>query len=268
MFTKVVKFINRKIFNRTMYPEIEKAGGLSKALNFEFAKINSPLKVAIENSIDKLPFDYVKVENKNKFSQVLIGAEEKLYLPDFWKEGACLANGQTENILELAKVLDFWLNQDITTNELAEKFKFVKTSDQAKAFDENKEVEFAWNYILQGDSRTKLHEFAKLAIKDELLSKLFPFTSLYTLRFSRCTGFPFDSHNLPDVTPKQFENFAPISNKYFITEYENNKLEQQFIVTKNTNEYLGMGNAEQALKIVKNNLPDNIKPAKKGTADN
>jgi hypothetical protein len=268
MFDKIVKFISTKIFNKTMYPEIEKAGSLSNALNIEFAKINSPLKVAIENNIDKLPFDYARVENKNKFSQVYIGAEKKLYLPDFWRDGVCLAHGQTENILELATVLDFWLNQDITTNVLAEKFKFVKPNDNAKAFDENNEVEFAWNYILQSDSKTGLHEFVKLAIKDEFLSKLFPFTSLYTLCFSKCTGYPFDSDNLPNITPKQFENFAPIINEYIITEYDNNKLEQQFVVTKNTNEYLGEGNAKQALKIVKNNLPDNIRPAKKGTADN
>jgi hypothetical protein len=268
MFTKIVKFIKTKIFNITMYPEIEKAGGLSNALNIEFAKINSPLKVAIENNIDKLPFDYAMIENKNKFSQVYIGAEKKLYLPDFWRDGVCLANGQAENILELVKVLDFWLNHDITTNELSKKFKFVKPNDKANAFDEDKEVEFTWNFILQDDSKAELHEFVKLAINDEFIGKLFPYTSLYTLRFSRCTGYPFDSDDLPNVTPKQFENFAPIINEYIITESDNTTLEQQFIVTKNMNEYLGIGNAKEALEIVNKNLPENIRPAKKGTADN
>jgi len=38
-------------------------------------------------------------------------------------------------------------------------------------------------------------------------------------------------------------------------------------VTKNKSEYLGEGNAEEALQIVKANLPDNVQPARKGTAD-
>lgn len=251
-----------------MYPELEKAGGLSKALDIEFAKANCSLRVSVDNDLDKIPFAYARVEKGNKLSQVYIAAESKLYLPDFWRDGVCLAHAKTDNILDLVKVIDYWLIQDVSTSELAERFRFVEPNDKAKAFDENKEVEYTWNYLLRDESRTELHDFIKLAISDEVLNKLFPFTSLYTLCFSRCTGYPFDTDNLPCVTPKLYENFAMQKSSGTDNHVSNRQdMGSLFVVTKNKNKYLGEGNASEALKIVRDNLPDNIKPATKGTAD-
>lgn len=120
---------------------------------------------------------------------------------------------------------------------------------------------------MQDQYRAELNDFVKLAIKDEVLNKLFPFTSLYTLCFSKCTSYPYDTDDLPNVTPKQFENFAPVQEEKGIEVQDRNKLEPQFVVTKNKSEYLGEGNAEEALRIVKANLPDNLQPARKGTTD-
>lgn len=250
-----------------MYPELEKNGGLQNSINIEFEKLNSILRVSKDTELDKIPFTYARIENGQKFSQVYIGAEEKLFLADFWKDGVCLAQGKTNKITELGQVLDFWLCQDISTNILANKFSFVTPNEQAKAFEENNEVEYAWNYILQSESRAEIYDFVKLAIKDEDLNKLFPFTSLYTLRFSKCTGYPYDSDNLPNVTPKQFQIFTPLKKEKFSAQQDSENVEKQFIVTKNDNEYLGIGNAEEALKIVKENLPKNLNKARKGTAD-
>lgn len=249
-----------------MYPELEKAGGLSKALNIQFAKINCSLRVTLDDG--KVPFTYARVEKGSKFSQVYIAAEEKLYLPGFWRDGVCLAHAKTDNILDLAKVIDFWLSHDISTTELAEEFRFVQVNNKAKVFDENKEVEYTWNSLQQDESRAELHDFIGLAINDEVLNKLFPFTSLYTLCFSRCTGYPYDTDNIPNVTPKMYENFAlikPHGANRRKNDYPHSGI--IFVVTKNKNEYLGEGNATEALKIVKDNLPDNIKTARKGTAD-
>ena len=250
-----------------MYPELEKVGGLQNAIDIEFEKLNSDLRVTKDTNLEKLPFTYARIEKGQKFSQVYIGSEEKIYLPDFWKEGVCLAHGKTKNIAELGQALDFWLCNNITTKELANKFSFVIPNHKATAFDENKEVEYTWNCILQDKSRAEIHDFVTLAIKDEVLSKLFPFTSLYTLCFSRCTGYPYDTNDLPNVTPKLFENFASTIIEKTSTHQDTEISEVQFVVTKNRGEYIGVGNAEVALQIVKANLPDNVKPARKGTAD-
>jgi Family of unknown function (DUF6193) len=268
MLKRLLNFFKSKTLIQKMYPELEKVGGLQNAINIELEKHNSILKVSNDPDLVKIPLTYARIENGQKFSQVYIGAEEKLYLPDFWKEGVCLAHGKTENISELGQVLDYWLYNNTTTKELAEKFSFVTPNEKALAFDENNEIEYTWNSILQDKSREEIHDFVKIAIKDEVLNSLFPFTSLYTLCFSRCTGYPYDTDNLPNVTPKQFENFAPVRNEKSFTQQDENKLETKFVVTKNKNEFLGVGNAEEALRIIKLNLPDDLRPARKGTADN
>lgn len=267
MLDKFFRIFKSKTPIQTMYPELEKVGGLHNAIDIEFEKLNSTLRVSQDSEFSKMPLTYARIENGQKFSQIYIGAEEKIYLPDFWKEGVCLAHGQAKNISDLAQSLDFWLCNDITTKQLADKFSFVSQSDKAFAFDNNNEVEYTWNSILQDQNRAEINDFVKLAIKDNVLNKLFPFTSLYTLCFSRCTGYPYDTDNLPNVTPKLFENFAPIQGNKSSKVQDINKLETQFVVTKNKSEYLGEGNTEEALKIVKANLPDNVQPARKGTAD-
>jgi hypothetical protein len=267
MINKFLNFLKPKTQIHKMYPELKKVGGLENAIDIEFKRLNSPLRVKKNLKLDKVPFTFALIENGQKFSQVYIGAEEKIYLSDFWKNGVCLAQGQTKSISDLANTLDFWLRNDISIREFTSKFFFVTPNDKAFAFDENNEVEYTWELILQDHSRVELIDFVKLAIKDDVINKLFPFTSLYTLCFSRCTGYPYDTENLPNVTPKQFENFAGIEEEKIIPLPNVNKFETQFIVTKNRNEYLGEGNAEEAIRIVKENLPANIQKARKGTAD-
>lgn len=246
MLGDLLKNIKRRIINRTMYPEIKKAGGLVNAINLEFEKIGSDLRVSTDDDLDKFPVVYARVEKDRKFSQIYIAAEKKLYLPDFWKEGVCLAHAQTDDITTLATVVDFWLCNDITTKELGEKFVFVKPSDKASAFDENREIDYTWNLILNDPHRADIKEFVALAMKDDALSKLFPFTSLYTLCFSKCTGYPYSCEDLPTVSPK--------GNGLFVVRNFNNSI-------------IGEGNAVEALHLVKSNLPKNIKPAVKGTAE-
>jgi hypothetical protein len=234
--------------------EIEKNEGISETLNREFAKINSTLKVLISENPHKLSQNSAIVENGNKFSQIEIIEEEKIYRSDFWRDGVYLACGKAPNITELVKALDYWLCQDVTTKLFSEKFKFIRTHESAFAFDEGKEIEYQWEGLLQDDNDWDLKEFVSLAINDETLSNLFPFTSHDTLCFSKCTGYPYDFEGLPHVTPKEFENNSEISN------------EKQFVVTINNMEYLGEGNAATALEIVKANLPKGLERARKGVA--
>jgi hypothetical protein len=131
---------------------------------------------------------------------------------------------------------DNWLTQNISTQELSEKFNLVQPSDKAKAFDESNEVEYTWKSLLLDDDSLGLKEFIDLASKDDLLNKLFPFTSLYTLCFSKCTGFPFDTNDLPNVTPIEYIHFAlPKNTSEYAkirqrTSISNTKI---YVVTKN-----------------------------------
>lgn len=234
-----------------MYPELDAAGGLGNALNAEFIRLDSCLKILSNSSLDKMPFPHSIVEKGKKFSQIYLAANEKLYLPDFWKEGVCLAHGATDNLVDLAKCLDFWLCKDVTTEKLSVTFSFINPSDKAVAFDENREIDFTWRLIQTDDSRADLKAFVDLAINDVILSRLFPFTSLYTLCFSRCTGYPY-TYDTPTVTPIGRSVVG----------------RDQYEVKLPGNKIAGRGSAAEVLAIVKANLPPGIQPAVKGTAEN
>jgi hypothetical protein len=231
---------------KTLYPEIESTGGLIFALNNSFNKIGSTLRVANDNNPKFFPGAYARLEKDNKFSQVYIAAEEKLYLPDFWRDGVCLAHGKTTNIDYLAECIDFWLTTNANTKQLADKFTFVKPNNNAAIYDEGKEVEHKWKSILDDPNRKEIKEFVELAIKNTILSKLFPYTSLMTLCFSRCNGYPF-TYDTPTVTP------------IFETD--------QYLVRTSDGKKIGSGSAIEALKIVLDNLPNDIEPAVKGSSE-
>lgn len=259
-----MKNLIQKLFKKDLYPELTKVGGLCIGLNNTFESIGSEIRVR-NDQMKELPFAYARVEKNNKFSQIYIASEEKLFLPDFWKDGVCLANGKTENITDLAKSLDFWLNNDVTTKKLSTKFKFIQPNEKSESFDKGNEVEYTWNKILE-NGFDELNQFIQIAIKDDAVNKLFPYTSLYTLCFSRCTGYPYDSKDLPNVTPKLNSWTLPNEIKQEINK-ESSTDDVIYVVTKNKNEYLGEGNAEKAIELIRNNLPNDLSPAKKGISN-
>jgi hypothetical protein len=243
-FFKINK--NDKKSLNELYPEIAKAGGLSNALNKEFEKLNSSMRAIIDEDLTiKLPFAYSRVEHKKKFSQIYIATEEKLYLPDYWRAGVCIAHGKTDKIELVAESLDYWLTSEQKTKLLSERFKFVIPDKKAEVFDNETEVEYTWNLILNDEERKGIKSFVELAIKDEVLKTLFPFTSLMTLCFSRFTGYPY-TYDTPTVSPT---------------------LTGEYIVRLGNDKIIGQGSAFEALMMVKDNLPKDIKPAIRGTTD-
>lgn len=231
---------------KTLYPEIEIAGGLTFALDIAFKKIGSKLRVSKNKDQDFFPGAYARMENHNKFSQTYIATEEKLYLSDFWRDGVCLGHGKTDNIDLLAEGINYWLTAKVNTKQLADKFSFITPNKDAKIFDEGNEVEYKWQSILNDPDRKEIKSFVSLAINDNVLSKLFPYTSLMTLCFSRCKGYPF-THDTPTITP--------------IIETEH------YLIRKSNGDEIDSGSASEALKIVLNNLPKDIGPAVKGTSE-
>jgi hypothetical protein len=143
----------------------------------------------------------------------------------------------------------FWLCKDVTTPELSATFSFVTPAHKAVAFDEGSEIAYVWACIQADPARAELKAFVDLAIRDVVLSGLFPFTSLFTLCFSRCTGYPY-TYDTPTVTPL---------GKRLLGGY-------QYEVRLPDNRLAGRGNAAKALALVKAHLPSAIKPAIKGTA--
>lgn len=252
-----------------MYPELLINGNLTNAINREFKQLRSTLKAENETG-QKIPFAYARIEHNNKFLEICIAADKKLYLPDFWHDGVCLADGATNSISQLAKAVDYWLNNDVSTQALSKAFNFIKPNDKAEAFDENREIEYSWQRLFTVNDWAGLNQFISLASKDEILGNLFPFTSLYTLCFSKCTGYPFDTTDLPNVTAVQYANFAlhpSAPERLTIKRDASFGDDIIYIVTKHKGEYVGQGTATEALRMIHSILPGDIGPARKGTAE-
>ena len=231
--------------NANLYPDLQNLSGLYAALNAALAREGSDL-TAEDLPEEMRIVSYARVENNNRASQVYIAAEERLFLIDFWRAGVQFANAETDNIDLTALLIDTWVGKACSLQQLKE-LPTVIVRDSADAFDTGAEVEYTWQQYLNADYENPdgLTELVRIAAAAPELRQLFPFTSMYRLCFSRCTGYPY-TNDLPYLSPCADGT------------YEARGIE---------NHLLGKGSAEEVIKIVVANLPPNCGPARPGTAD-
>lgn len=227
------------------YPDLVEKGSLVSALESALTEIGSTLEVK-DSGISGFPV-YARVETGNRFSQIYIGSEQRMFISDFWQDGIALGNAHTDSLIDLAKGLKEWLETTINLTELAEKFEFVKPDEKAKYFEAGREVEWQWKSLQKYIPRDfpTLVPFLNEAIQNPVLYQLFPFTSMNTFHFSRCTGFPF-SKDCPVVFPLENGEYKVFDSK---------------------REFVGQGNAKEAVSLVIKNLPSNVGAAIRGTAE-
>jgi hypothetical protein len=227
-----------------LYPDLIAAGGLAKALQAALRQIGSTLTVSeLDPGVNFVV--YSRVESGRRFSQIYIAAQQRLFLFDFWRRGVMLAQGQTPDLSEVARVLDRWITSNCKTSELSAAFGFVRAEDKAAAYERGEEVEDRWQTYIGGIHFPELVRFVEAACRRSELRQLFPYTSLNMFCFSRCTGYPF-TRDTPHVRPlpkAQYEVVSPAGN------------------------VLGRGNAEEAADLVVANLPAACGPAVPGTAE-
>jgi hypothetical protein len=230
---------------RHLYPDLATADGLVNALQAALIEIGSPLTVADLDS--RVPFAYALVKSGPRSSQVYIAANERLFLFDFWNRGVGLAQGKTPNLSDAARAISRWVSSSCTTAELASGFAFVAVRAEAAGYERGDEVEQRWQEYMAnlGEPHAELVAFVRAAARRPELRQLFPYTSMYTFCFSRCTGYPF-TRDIPRVTPLSDGHYE---------------------VTTPDGHPLGRGNADAAVELVVKHLPADCGPAVPGTAD-
>ncbi len=228
------------------YPDLIQQGGLANALRVALREIGSPLSVSeLDKSVTCVV--YARVESGPRFSQVYIGAKTRMFCFDFWNRGVCFAHGATPEILETARSIGKWIACGCSTGELASAFRFVEVEPTAAAYERGEEVEMRWREYLASPGKTfrELTAFAAAAAAEPKLRQLFPFTSMNSFCFSRCTGYPF-TRDTPHVVPLGRGEYEVISC---------------------SGESLGRGTAADAVALVVSALPPNCGPAVPGTAE-
>jgi hypothetical protein len=227
-----------------LYPDLIALGGLENTLQSALREIGSALTV-LELDKDLSLAICACVESGSRYSQVRIAAEERLFFLDFWARGVMLAQGRTPRMDEVAQAIDKWVASSCGTADLAAAFRFVVVEPKAAAYERGEEVEDRWRFYISEIAFPELVPFVEAASRRPQLRYLFPYTSMNTFCFSRCTGYPF-TLDTPFVRPVK-ENW-----------YE---------VLSASGVVLGRGDAEAAAELVVANLPPGCGPAVPGTAD-
>lgn len=231
-----------------LYPDVVEAGGLAPALSAALKRAGS-IHVA-QDLKEIFPCAYAHVEAKPRFSQVYMALENRLFMPDFWSHGVCMAHGESSDLDAVAEAIIFWLGgAEVTVRELGNQYAFIKYHPGALCYENGTEVQARWEAYLKPENLAPLHpdlpELACEAHRHPMFRTPFPYTSLSMLCFSRCTGYPF-TRDVP--------YFQPIGNR-------------RFKVMSMKGELLGEGNARTAVQIAANHLPPGCGPARRGTAD-
>jgi hypothetical protein len=227
-----------------LFPDLIAAGGLENALQSALRGIGSALTVSeLDKDLCLAVCAYVK--SGSRLSQVYVAAEERLFIFDFWARGVYLAKGQTPRLDETARAIDKWVTSSCSTADLATAFRFVVVEPKAAAYERGEEVEDRWRSYISEIAFPELAPFVEATSRRPQLRYLFPYTSMNTFCFSRCTGYPF-TLDTPFVRPVK---------------------ESRYEVLSASGVVLGRGDAEAAAELVVVNFPPGCGQAAPGTAD-
>jgi hypothetical protein len=227
-----------------LYPDVVAAGGLVAALRSALQAMRSPLDVT------ELPKEhrfvaYARVARGVRASQVYIAADQRLFLNDFWRDGVNFANGRTPQLTQTARAIHEWIADECSIERLASGFDFVTLGDAAWSYDRGTEVEDRWRIYLDHVGFAELVPIVREAATRPELRRLFPYTSLDRLCFSRCTGYPF-TRDTPHI--------EPVAHGVYNVRSPSGRL-------------LGHGDAKMAADVLVANLPPNCAGAVRGTAE-
>lgn len=227
------------------YPDLIAAGGLDIALSASLLGVGSTLTASgLPENIKFVAYSHVK--HGNRFSQVNIAVNERLFVVDFWSEGVHIANGRTPDIVDAAKVINAWVASECSLVEMSS-YAFVSLTKQALSHENGTMTEERWISYLGtiADDFPELKKFVASAAQAPQLRQLFPYTSMNRFCFSRCTGSPYTS-DTPIVEPQQ---------------------DGQYVVRACDGTVIGKGAASDAVQLVIANLPSNCGAAVRGTAE-
>jgi hypothetical protein len=134
---------------------------------------------------------YATVRRRSDQVLVYIAAETRCFYLAFWRRGVNLADGRSANLGEAAQAIDTWIRSSRTCEQFATQFRFVRVSNDARAYERGEEVETRWQQLLAGRHLPGVNAIVRVAAAEPRLRQLFPFLRHFTLVFSRCTGYLF-----------------------------------------------------------------------------
>ena len=246
---------------KLLYPDLVEYGSLCRLLQSHLNAIGSPLRMEdLDKTVDERTNCWAFVKSNARSSQPVIAALERLFLLDLWERGVHLASVKTPSPREAAQILDQWIAVNIPLRELCQQFPPIESDPCAGSYAAGpaEYIEWRWAQLHRSIAADRflsvLAPVADLAHPHPKLGKLMPFTSLQSLCFSQCTGYPF-------IVPCPV--IVPITHPDSLAA----GVEPQYEVRGDGNRALAQGNAEVVIEFVATALPPNFEPAFHGTAE-
>ncbi len=238
-----------------LYPDMEAHGSLARLFNALFLEMGSPLHCK-DSLLFKHAGGYVKYGPRK--SQLSLAAKERSFHFDFWQDGVCLGSFWVADPAPIAQVLHQLLALNRNPLELEAEFSWFQLDAKAHAFLNGPRAytERQWQYLddhlREHDHLQQLHPVLVLARAHPQRGLLYPFTSMCSLQFSLCTGYPFDTP-FPAIS---MTSLTEIERPIYGVKRRENNAPSEF-----------EGEAEAAINFLANQLPPNCGPARQGTAN-
>lgn len=233
----------------SLYPDIVQCGSLGVLLRREFERIGSPLKAVGYDESSGGSSYWAAVRLGGRGGAIAVATKVRLFIVSFRVDGVQLGWMKTDSVDPMARALHAWAVERTSTAQLKAAFPEVCVQPAAASYEEGPKayIESQWAELIARVSETlpELFPVVHLARDTAALRDLLPFTSHDILGFSRCTGYPF-TRDCPSI--------AAVG-------------ENRFCVRGPSGERLGEGDAETAVKIARENLPENCGEAVHGTSD-
>lgn len=182
---------------RKLYPEVDVAGGLSRALQPLLDALPGGLAA---DSLDKPLIAYARVKRGRRSSQVMLAAAHRAFSADFWHQGVQFGSGWAGSLSEVAHAIHAFQIGNLSAAELRAAFAWVNVTEQAFLHEAGaaRFVESAWQETVEwlkkeplDSPMRRLVPLVEACMARPLLRGLLPFTSHAQLCFSRTTGYPY-----------------------------------------------------------------------------
>jgi hypothetical protein len=239
---------------REQYADIFAAGGLAAiledALRVRGAEPGTYKVDGHAEMLRDMAIIFASVTSRSRHWDAHAGTYQRYFCMRFWSHGVLFAMGTTSSIDDLVNAALDWVTTDCSSASLREKFHFIEPERWAAIHEHGDPVEHAWLEIGSDQYLHELIPLAAAAMARPELRQLFPFTSLLSLHFSRCTGYPYTA-DAPYVWPL----------------FENEGFAGRYKVFAPDGRLIGTGDANTAVELVVRHLPPECGPAIRGIAD-
>ena len=223
-----------------LYPEVASVGSLAAALRESAERHGLDLDVITAASGGPTS---ALVAKADRVATVQMGSQERWFIIQLRVTGVCLSMGSSPDLDVTAGVLHSWCS-GATLTDLHQRYAFMHVGELALAYEAGTEVEAKWR-LLREDATGDIRLAVEAAAARPVLRGLFPFLSHQTLRFSRCTAYPY-SLDVSCIQPLGGNSFR--------------------VVTPDGTFAAADVTAEEAVAVVVSQLPPDCGPAVPGTA--